>query len=789
MSDIPPNPAWMERWIYSSFARDTEFSEGIISANGRNSLGSPSKKKGIDQSASGEQAVKRLRVVIPLEDLDEDSSDDESVEKEESDEGGLKIVLPVDDLEEEDISKNESEEKEGGAEDSSSDGELKEDGGVEKDSLMHEGISENECEEREVVTVDSFQTDGIKEFKHEGKMRIARGNLMSDETSGSEYEKENVGTKASEDDYEGRGTERNTSDGEYEKEDMDRKKSEFEYERNVEEEDSKGDHEEEDISKKTSDDEYEMEDMGRESSDGEYEGEGMNKENSEGEYEEKDINVKTLDDGYEEEDMDKKTSEDEYEKEEMGKKNTDGGYEEQYIDKKALDGEVEKQDVDREKLDGERKEESMNLKTRDGEYEEKKMDVEIPNGEYKEKDISEDECKEQKEDSKDSFMKEETPIFEQQKENKIYSEEETSGDEVDDEDMSERNAAESVLKQDIADKFLVPFPPELFCFWEDVQKVANCNRLDNACDALKTLKNLRLVGVFKYLAGTFGEVPPDNVDMYLVKDRFATDLPEMQTIAVYDNGRFAYWRDSPYEDRPLLVHVSNENKRFPKVEIVGERDPTHMVAYLARSTTGLLPGADELLTKLAHLDDPLGKTGANYSDIRYDTDAFLFDYDGIVESAKKNREEVSFCCPSHGMGIIVPGPFESCNSFGFYTSLRSLLQKVVAECSSPASDTMEMTGFLQTKLVEAEKYMSDNLYIRNALAFGQDLWMSNYAIFTEKAARLLNLVYEKLGYNAFQRILRAHLQIHRREGTNVDHCYVHPNDHSTAHCMPLSVGE
>lgn len=84
--------------------------------------------------------------------------------------------------------------------------------------------------------------------------------------------------------------------------------------------------------------------------------------------------------------------------------------------------------------------------------------------------------------------------------------------------------------------------------------------------------------------------------------------------------------DSPYEDRPLLVHVSNENKRFPKVEIVGERDPTHIVAYLARNTTGLLPGADELLTKLAHLDDPIGKTGLNYSDIKYDTDGnpFLF---------------------------------------------------------------------------------------------------------------------------------------------------------------------
>lgn len=53
------------------------------------------------------------------------------------------------------------------------------------------------------------------------------------------------------------------------------------------------------------------------------------------------------------------------------------------------------------------------------------------------------------------------------------------------------------------------------------------------------LKSLRLCGVFDYLSGHFKD---ENADEFLLHDRFPTDLPEMQTLAVYDNGRFVYWR-------------------------------------------------------------------------------------------------------------------------------------------------------------------------------------------------------------------------------------------------------
>lgn len=64
------------------------------------------------------------------------------------------------------------------------------------------------------------------------------------------------------------------------------------------------------------------------------------------------------------------------------------------------------------------------------------------------------------------------------------------------------------------------------------------------------LKSLRLCGVFDYLGGHFKD---ENEEKYLLHDRFATDLPEMQTLAVYDNGRFVYWRCIIYFLRCLRV--------------------------------------------------------------------------------------------------------------------------------------------------------------------------------------------------------------------------------------------
>lgn len=57
------------------------------------------------------------------------------------------------------------------------------------------------------------------------------------------------------------------------------------------------------------------------------------------------------------------------------------------------------------------------------------------------------------------------------------------------------------------------------------------------------MKNLQLVGPFEVLNElTDGKEAQHEKKYYLTANRFATDLPEMQTLALYDGGRYVYWR-------------------------------------------------------------------------------------------------------------------------------------------------------------------------------------------------------------------------------------------------------
>lgn len=55
------------------------------------------------------------------------------------------------------------------------------------------------------------------------------------------------------------------------------------------------------------------------------------------------------------------------------------------------------------------------------------------------------------------------------------------------------------------------------------------------------MKEFELVGVFDYLAGKFDNKEVDQKKL-LTHYRFATDLPEFQTIMIYAGGRFGYRR-------------------------------------------------------------------------------------------------------------------------------------------------------------------------------------------------------------------------------------------------------
>lgn len=118
----------------------------------------------------------------------------------------------------------------------------------------------------------------------------------------------------------------------------------------------------------------------------------------------------------------------------------------------------------------------------------------------------------------------------------------------------------------------------------------------------------------------------------LVESRFSTDLPEMQTILVYNEGRFCYWRDSPSDLPNYIIHVRKEDEHFPTFDIIGERSPFSAIQYL-------LLKSNKSVTDFAHLFPQT-----------YELSGYTPKY---LEVLKKQRAKESLGRPFHGMGIKV----------------------------------------------------------------------------------------------------------------------------------------
>ncbi|KHN78758.1 UPF0609 protein [Toxocara canis] len=311
--------------------------------------------------------------------------------------------------------------------------------------------------------------------------------------------------------------------------------------------------------------------------------------------------------------------------------------------------------------------------------------------------------------------------------------------------------SEGKLKEDIEAKFLVAFPSEFFRFWKDVQAIANDNAVSDTCKALISANNLRLVGVFDYMAGNIGEVADGEANVYLTKDRFPTDLPQMQTIAIYDGGRFAYWRDRPSEEEALLVHMKSTDEHFPKVEIVGSRDPTHMIAFL-KVCHAEQSSADELLAKLTHPE-----SANETNDTRYDPEGFIEKYNAKVKGLKEKRHELANGNPSHGLGIVISDTYIYRPG---YDELKPMLEEIAMEKEPTLERDLKM-GFVVDAVDCAKEGLAHKMNIGIALEYGQELFMSNYAEFDALARSMLDAAYGALKLDNFQQILNAHMEVRR----------------------------
>lgn len=103
-------------------------------------------------------------------------------------------------------------------------------------------------------------------------------------------------------------------------------------------------------------------------------------------------------------------------------------------------------------------------------------------------------------------------------------------------------------------------------------------------EAFNTINSLKFVGPFRFLNDLKKATKQNKTCNYLCIDRFSTDLPEMQTFAIYQGGRFCFWRDSPDEEPSFIVNISNNknlSSHFPIFTIAGNDDPLSAISFLA----------------------------------------------------------------------------------------------------------------------------------------------------------------------------------------------------------------
>ncbi|VDM11453.1 unnamed protein product [Wuchereria bancrofti] len=304
-----------------------------------------------------------------------------------------------------------------------------------------------------------------------------------------------------------------------------------------------------------------------------------------------------------------------------------------------------------------------------------------------------------------------------------------------------------VLKTDLETKYLCLFPEEFFAFWKHVQKLAGkdgdpCGKflMVNITGVYGDLKCLRLCGVFDYLAGHFKDV---DTEKYLLHDRFATDLPEMQTLAVYDDGRYVYWRDEPNTKKPLIVHVDNA-EHYPKCVIVGAVDPFYMIAHLVGKT--------------------LRVEYRNFFSKDWIEGYKMFTAN--VKTIAKSRKNETVGLPFHGMGIYV----KVVNDIG-YRPLKEKtgeLKNIINLVATTDNEDIKQKKMEKiTEIVSCIQFANDEKDFGMGLEFGHDIFWSNHNFFDKMAGKILTMAYKLLDREAFARILEVHMPIRRNISTDL----------------------
>uniref|UniRef100_A0A914NLV1 Uncharacterized protein n=1 Tax=Meloidogyne incognita TaxID=6306 RepID=A0A914NLV1_MELIC len=264
-------------------------------------------------------------------------------------------------------------------------------------------------------------------------------------------------------------------------------------------------------------------------------------------------------------------------------------------------------------------------------------------------------------------------------------------------------------------------------------------------EAFNSLNSLKLVGPFRYLNDFYSKSKETKNINYLCVDRFSTDLPEMQTFAIYKGGRFCFWRDLPNEEPNLIINISNNQPNFPTFTIAGNGDPLSVLTFL-----GCLKKQkfENIFKKVVNQSEIMSKWK-------------IYQQKKFLEELRKNRKEITVGEPLHGLGIKV----EIVGDCGYrpVTENTKKLRNDLIDFATTNDETQKAK--LKQQLLQLYSFVTianDEMDFGMGLEFGHDLFISNYECFDAMTKNVLEVTYKLLKREVFAKILKEQWENGRR---------------------------
>ncbi|KAL6738821.1 hypothetical protein Aduo_012327 [Ancylostoma duodenale] len=260
---------------------------------------------------------------------------------------------------------------------------------------------------------------------------------------------------------------------------------------------------------------------------------------------------------------------------------------------------------------------------------------------------------------------------------------------------------------------------------------------DDPCSSFEKLASCRLVGLFDALSGRLCELEDNQLRLHY---RYATDLPEMQTIIVCNIGRYCLWRDVPNSEEGWIVYVPNDD-RFPKIELIGNR-VEHAVVHLAGKSD---------MDPREFLPEPSDVAAVKQQ----------------MKSACALRNKKKLGKAPNGAGIWV----EVVNDVGYRplsedaAKIRKTLD-LICDTNDNSSRQKKMQWLME--MVTFAQIANDECDFGMGLELGHWLFLANHQLLDKVAHRVLSTAYTLLGRVEYKKILDAQMAPGIRRRSDVD---------------------